>query len=276
MGRVMLEANAIAVIRSGRRLLDDVSLSVAPGQVTAVLGENGAGKSTLLAALCGDLVPTSGQVTLNGRAVADYTPRERARLRALLPQDQQVAFGYTALEIALLGRYPHGDGTPNRADIDIARAAMDRVDALHLSQRSMATLSGGERARVHLARVLAQLLGDDTAASRFLLLDEPTASLDLAHQHLVLDLVRRFAEEERVGVVAVLHDFNLALQYADRALCLKRGRVLANGAMQAILTEELLARAFGMRCALLPNPHSKFPVVVPLGPSDPNLAAEAA
>lgn len=271
----MLKADAVTVIRSARRLLDAVSVSAAAGEVVAVLGENGAGKSTLLAALCGDIVPSSGTVALNGRSLRDWSPRERARMRALLPQEQHVAFGYSALEIVLLGRYPHCDGAPGRADFDIARAALARVDASHLSGRSVTTLSGGERARVQLARVLAQLMDATAGQPRFLLLDEPTASLDLAHQHLVLALARTFAEEQRVGVIAVLHDFNLALQYSDRVLCLKQGRVLASGAPQTVLTEDLLAEAFGMRCALLPHPYGGPAIVVALGPCE-SVHAEAA
>jgi len=259
----MLEAQAISVVREGHRLLDAVSLAIAPGEIVAVLGENGAGKSTLLGALCGDLSVSAGAVKLNGRAIGAWSALERARMRAVLPQEQHIAFGFSALEIALLGRYPHCAGAPGRADVDIALAALAEVDAVHLRDRSVTTLSGGERARVQLARVLAQLMGDAQDAARFLLLDEPTANLDLAHQHMVLERVRLFASDRRVGVVAVLHDFNLALQYADRVLCLKQGRTLGLGAPDAVLTEALFAEAFGMRCALLE--HASVPVVVALG-----------
>ena len=263
--QLMLEASAITVVRGGRKLLDGVSLTAEPGRVHVLIGENGAGKSTLLGVLSRDITPTAGEARLDGEAIGTFTPLQLARRRALLPQEQHVAFGYTALEIVLLGRYPHCGGAPRRADLDIARASLTRVDALHLSDRSITTLSGGERARVQLARVLAQLNDGAAQTARDPLLDEPTADLDLAHQHLVLELARDFAREQRVAVVAVLHDFNLALQYADQVLCLQRGRTVASGAPDAVLTEELLATAFGMRCALLAHPNAGHRVVVALG-----------
>lgn len=263
----MLEADSITVVRGGRKLLDGVSLIAAPGKLHVVIGENGAGKSTLLGVLCADIIPNAGEVRLNGKPIRSFTALELARCRALLPQEQHVAFGYTALEIVLLGRYPHCDGATSRPDLDIARASLARVDALHLSDRSMTTLSGGERARVQLARVLAQLMGGTGSSARYLLLDEPTADLDLSHQHLVLELTRDFARAQGVAVVAVLHDFNLALQYGDQVLCLQRGRSVASGPPDTVLTEELFVIAFGMRCALMPHPSAGHRVVVALGRS---------
>jgi len=261
----MLTGTDITVSVGDRHLLQGISLSVAPGETVALIGENGAGKSTLLSVLCGDRLPSAGSVAINGRPLRSMRPGERARARALLAQEQHDLPGYTALEVVLIGRYAHIACVPSRADRDIAQAALANVDASHFATRLMQTLSGGERARVHLARTLAQLMGADHDVGRYLLLDEPTASLDVAHQHLIMDRVRGFAAEHRIGVVAVLHDFNLAARYVDRLLCLKQGRALALGGPEAVLTEPLLSDAFGMRCTVMSQLPGGRPLVVVLG-----------
>jgi iron complex transport system ATP-binding protein len=256
-----LAAEFVTVRIGGRALLDDVSLAVAPGEIVAVAGENGAGKSTLLRVLAGDIKPRQGRAVMNGRPLDAWPLSERARLRAVLPQDTAVAFGFSALDVVLLGRYPHCDGAPGSRDEAISRDALARLDVAHLADRDVTTLSGGERARVHLARVLTQL-DDDTPKQRYLLLDEPTASLDLAHQHLALGLARELAAKRGVGVLAVLHDLNLAAQYADRIFLLKQGRVVASGVPEAVLSEALVSFAFSVRALVIPHPANGRPLVV--------------
>ncbi len=257
----MLAASAVVYTAGHRRLVDEVSVAVGPGEVVAVLGENGAGKSTLLKLLAGEIAPHAGAIILDGEPLTAHTSAALARRRAVLPQDTRVAFGYTALEIVLLGRYPWTHGATGATDHAIAREMLARVDGAHLESRLVTTLSGGERARVQLARVLAQLEGD-AACSRYLLLDEPTASLDLAHQHLALGLARGLASRRRVGVFAVLHDLNLAAQYADRILLLKQGRVVATGPPAAVLSEALVSFAFSVRAQVIPHPANGRPLVV--------------
>jgi iron complex transport system ATP-binding protein len=258
----MLEAIDVTVTAGRATLLKRVSLAVAPGEVVALLGENGAGKSTLLRVLCGDLSPRAGAVLLSRRPMYLWSMAERARRRAVLPQRVDVAFGFTALEVALMGRLPHDGGVVTDEGIAIARAALARVDASRLEQRVVQTLSGGEAARVQLARVLAQLWGRDAAAARFLLLDEPTASLDPAHQHLTLERVRAAAREQALGVLVVLHDVNLAAQYADRIALLKGGRLLGAGPPHEVLTPESLAACYGVDALVLPHPRRAAPLVV--------------
>ncbi len=257
----MLAAHDLVFTAGHRALVDHVSVAVAPGEVVAVLGENGAGKSTLLKLLAGELAPHAGTLTLDVTPLTQFSPAALARRCAVLPQDSRVAFGYSALEIVLLGRYPWTHGAPGAADVAATRDMLARVDAAHLESRLVTTLSGGERARVQLARALAQLVGA-TPDARFLLLDEPTASLDLAHQHLALRLARGFAHEHRVGVLAVLHDLNLAAQYADRVLLLKQGRVVADGVPDEVLSEALVSFAFSVRAMVIPHPVSGRPLVV--------------
>jgi iron complex transport system ATP-binding protein len=257
----MLEACAIRVVVGGALLLDDVSLSVAPGDVVAIIGPNGAGKSTLLRALAGDVRPAHGAVRLLGRPLHAWPVQEQARRRAVLPQQSTLAFAFTAREVVLLGRAPHSGGTSGPRDAAIAEGALEAVDAGHLADRWYTTLSGGEQQRVHLARVLAQIWEPIDDQPRFLLLDEPTNSLDLAHQHHTLALARRWARQG-VGVVVVLHDLNLAAQYADRLVLLHAGRVVATGVPKDVLTPAQIAAVFGLPVQVLAHPSFPGPLVV--------------
>ena len=265
----ILSAAGIGVQRQGRQLLEDVDLSLTAGEVLVLLGANGAGKSTLLKCLAGELAPDRGQVLLNGRPLSRWRALDAARRRAVLPQASPLNFPFTALEVVLMGRIPHGGaqrGTGS-ADLTIAAGTLAAAEADHLAQRRYTTLSGGERQRVHLARVLAQLwepLPDEEP--QWLLLDEPTASLDLAHQHSVLGLARRWVHRSgrrRLGVLVVLHDLNLAAQYADRIAVLKQGRLLVAGAPREVLQPAQVQDAFGLPVRVLPHPELDCPLIVP-------------
>ena len=244
-----------------RRIVEDVSLVARRGEVLALMGENGAGKSTLLKVMSGDVKPDRGDTLLNSRALSEWSPLEQARQRAVLPQETTLAFAFTALEIVLLGRSPCCGGHPGATDRVAAREALRRTDALHLALRSYPTLSGGERARVMLARVIAQIMQspvDESSKSgqapRALLLDEPSAMLDIAHQHAAFKAIRDLARDEGVAVVAVLHDPNLAALYADRVALMKQGRLLACGRTGETLTEDLMTRCFSIPMRRVPHP----------------------
>lgn len=255
-----LAAQGIGVHRGGRALLRDLELAVRPGEVLIVLGANGAGKSTLLRCLSGELTPDDGMLSLNGQALATWTPRDCAKRRATLPQQSLLNFPFTALEVALMGRIPHGG--PRRADIDIATQALAAAEAAHLAERRYTTLSGGERQRVHLARVLAQVWQPlPTDEPRYLLLDEPTANLDLSHQHTTLGLMRQWAWCG-LGVLVVLHDLNLAAQYGDRIAVLKEGRLAAVGEPRGVLEPALIAEAFGLPVRVIAHPELDCPLVI--------------
>jgi iron complex transport system ATP-binding protein len=190
----------------------------------------------------------------------------------VLPQQTSLAFAFTALEVVLLGRSPHDGGRPGTRDRAIAREALRRTDALQFADRTFPTLSGGERARVMLARVFAQVMRDDDepaaappeARSRALLLDEPSAALDIAHQHAAFGAIRRLADEEGVAVVAVLHDLNLAAAFADRVALLKAGRLLAIGSVDDTLTEAALTECFSVRIGRVRHPQRDVPLLVAL------------
>ncbi|WP_423455900.1 heme ABC transporter ATP-binding protein [Ottowia sp. VDI28] len=242
------------VVVEGRTLLEGVSAALKPGRFTAILGPNGAGKSTLLSLLSAQRRPNAGEVLLDERPIRSFSPRELALRRAVMPQDSAVAFNFTVHEVAELGRYPHRQ-QPDADEAGIILRALEATDVAKLSSRIFNTLSGGEKARVHLARALAQIWGPRPGkAARWLLLDEPTAALDLAHQHQALGLLRDRANNQGVGVVAVLHDLNLALSYADDALLLAHGEAACFGPVGEVLTPERMKRIWGIECTPVRNP----------------------
>ena len=234
-----LSASDISVRLGGRLVLDGVAAAFQPGRVTALLGPNGAGKSTLLACLAGLRTPDQGQATLDGEPLITLDRRERARRIGLLPQSGDVHWDIDVETLVGLGRFPHrqrwGSSVADDAAVAHAMAATDITD---LRARGVLTLSGGERSRVLLARVLA-------GEPRWLLADEPLASLDPSHQLDVLDLLRR-AASDGAGVIVVLHDLGHALRLADDVLLLREGRVIAFGPRDTVLTEAGITETYGV------------------------------
>ena len=243
----MLQAEHISYAIDGKTLLQPLTVTLQAGTVTAVLGPNGAGKSTLMALLSGQNKPATGSVTISGQPIRAIKPQDLARRRAVLPQDTSVAFDYTVREVVELGRYPHRL-QPSQDESGIVTAAMQACEVSYLQHRVLNTLSGGEKARAQLARVLAQIWdAPKDGQSRWLLLDEPTAALDLSHQHQVMALARRWATQQGVGVVAVLHDVNLALRYADDVLLLQRGMMVASGKPSDVLDAATMQVVWGVQ-----------------------------
>lgn len=245
----MLRADRIGVSFGPRAVLRDVSLEAPCGALTAIIGPNGSGKSTLLRTLSGELAPTRGRVLMAGRALDELSLRERARRRAVLPQQSALSFPFSCLDVVLLGRTPHEEARmTSDARLQhqlIARTALDLVGLGRRIEDAYDTLSGGQRQLVQLARVLAQIWEPPPDGQRYLLLDEPTASLDLRHQHLIL----RCAEQlSRCGaaVLAIVHDVNLAAQYADTLAVLHEGVIVEHGAPGRVLRPALLHEVFGL------------------------------
>ena len=241
-----LEAVGVSVSIGEKALLHPTSCVFKPGQVTVILGPNGAGKSTLMSVLTGQREPNVGYVQWQGRALQSLPLADMARLRAFVAQETQVAFDFTVREVVELGRYPHRR-QPSSQEAGIPTLAMQSTFVNELADRALNTLSGGEKARAHLARALAQVWeASGSGQTRWLFLDEPTAALDLQHQHRMLQLARTWANEQGIGVVAVLHDLNLALRYSDSALLLASGRLLAQGKTPDVLTPERIAQVWGV------------------------------
>jgi iron complex transport system ATP-binding protein len=240
-----------------------VTLAVEPGEVLVLVGPNGAGKSTLLRVLAGDLAPTSGRALLDGKPIDRYPPRELALKRAVLPQQTVVQFAFTAREIVEMGR-----GERGIADDAIVTHSLARTETLHLADRIFPSLSGGEQARVTLSRVLAQ-------DAPILLLDEPTAALDLHHQQLVMAVARDLAAEG-ARVVAILHDLNLAASFADRIGLMKDGRLAALGTPWETCRTDLLSEVFSCEIAIARHPARNCPLIIPMAGAVPTAAAPPA
>lgn len=268
----MLQAHGIAVQRGERQILSDIDLSLPAGQVIGVLGANGAGKSTLLAALAGELSPSAGRITLNGRPLSAWPAAELASCRAVLPQSPSLQFDLPVATVIGMGAYPHarhsriGAHPTNRHDTAQAAMAEDQrilqrvlalADVQDLYERRYRRLSGGEQQRVHLARVLYQLLLARQGYNeyRVLMLDEPTASLDPRHQLHLLSAVHTLAHEENVAALVIVHDLNLAAGCCDRLLLLGQGRVAARGTPAQVLTPDTLRQVYGVEATVLPHPN---------------------
>ncbi len=245
---MMLAAENLALERGGRRVVDSLSARLAPGTITAILGPNGAGKSSLLLGLAGLLAPRAGIVTLDGQVLAAMPARTRAQAIGYLPQTPEIAWDVAVEQLVALGRLPWGDLGGDSGDRAIA-AAIAALGLEPLAHRPASRLSGGERARVLLARVLA-------GEPRWILADEPLAALDLAHQlHLVAHLKACAAEGQ--GVVVVLHDLALAMNHADRVLVLDEGRLVADGPPAEALTAQVIAQVWGVEAQWLGEPGAK-------------------
>jgi iron complex transport system ATP-binding protein len=236
----LLEAQAISMVVGGATLVDGIDLKIGAGEMVAIVGPNGAGKSTLLRMLSGDLRPTRGQVMLKQRDIHTYPPRQLAYHRTMLSQHINVTFPFTVEEIVHMGSGDAGRATAQ----PLVEAALGEVGLSHFSQRQLPTLSGGEQQRAHFARVLVQLAcGEAQHGPGLLLLDEPTSSLDMRHQ---IDLVETARQRAKNGtaVVAVLHDLNLAMRFADRIVLLHRGRLAVDGGRTDAITAETIRRIF--------------------------------
>lgn len=238
----MMIGRDIVVRRAGRNLVDGVSLALGEGEFLGLLGPNGAGKSTLLRVLAGEFAPEGGTVEVDGNDLKSWTRADLARRRAVLPQHAVVAFDIDARAIVELGRLPHEGRSTRAQDAQAVADALDACDAVPLASRGYAALSGGEQQRIQLARALAQI---DGTAKPLLLLDEPTSSLDLSHQHAVLNLAKRVAAQGG-AVLAVLHDLFSASLHCRRVAVLERGRLVAQGTPEEALTPDLVRRVFGV------------------------------
>jgi iron complex transport system ATP-binding protein len=244
---------------AGIPLLGDIDIDVQPGQITSILGPNGAGKTSLLRVLVGELSPQSGLVSLNGREIRKWSAEQRARSLAVLPQHSLLDFPFTVQEVVMLGRTPHQTGFEH--DRDIVAQALKSVDGDYLAQRIYTQLSGGEKQRVHLARVLAQIWEPTAEGERYLVLDEPTSSFDLAHQHLTLEVVRQLASRG-VGVVMVIHDLNLAARCSDHMMLMQCGRIVVSGAPHEVLKQDIISQVFQVDATIGRHPVSGTPLVI--------------
>lgn len=254
----MLKVKNLSVNYGTRVVLKNINLELEKGQTLALLGPNGSGKSTLLRSLSGILPAAQGTVSLAGHPIGALSPAERARWISVVPQNAVLPPAFNAWETVLFGRTPYINflGQISVSDEEIARRALEKVDALALADRHMGELSGGEQQRVLLARALAQ-------STPILLLDEPTTHLDLQHQMGLLDLVHRLAREDALTVVIALHDLNLAARYADRIALLVDGQIRAIGTAKQVLRADVIADAYRWPVQVIDHPFLDAPLILP-------------
>ena len=255
----LLSLDAVCVSPWGSELLANISFELQAGQVLGLLGPNGAGKTTLLNLLCGAVSPSAGSLRLGDRPMADWSVRERARAQAVLPQQSTLNFPYSVEEVILLGRTPHASGAS--CDREVLDATLEATDTVELRHRLYTQLSGGEKQRVQLARVFAQLWRAQDSDVRLLLLDEPTSALDLSHQQLIMTSVRTLAEQG-CAVVMVLHDFNLAARYTDRCLVLDQGGQRGPGTPAEVFTPDMFRGVFDVEVTIGRHPDADIPLVI--------------
>ncbi len=250
-------------------ILNGLTFDVQAGEILGIVGPNGSGKTSLLKLLCRILRPQTGGVTLLGRELATMSQGEVARIVALVPQETQQIFPFTVMETVLMGRYPHhqggrwsaGFGWESAEDLAVARQVMVHTDIVHLADRVVTDLSGGERQRCLIARALAQ-------APQILLLDEPTAFLDLQHQIEICTILRRLNAEQRLTVVLVSHDLNLASQCCDQILMLKEGRLFQIGVPDEVINQDFIRAVYGCEVLVDRHPESGMPRVTLPGRED--------
>lgn len=258
----MMTIDYVSCRAGGKSILQQVSAVLHSGAVHVLLGPNGAGKSTLLRVLSGETRPDAGLVLFHNQELHAQTAAHMAMQRAVLTQQYAMNLPFTVAEVVMMGRYPHFQNQPGKKDHAVVAAALDALQLGHLAGRPFLALSGGEQQRVQLARVLAQL-GNERLEEKFLLLDEPTASMDLLHQHNCLRHVKQLAAQG-LTVITVLHDLNLAAQFADQLLLLSKGRMVAAGPPEAVLTAQAIQAVYGMPVSVLRHAEYDFPIVLPL------------
>ena len=264
----MLKINSVGLTISAVPLLNNITIDCPRGSVTALMGPNGAGKTTIREVISGEHNSSEGRVEINRQSRKDWKPAEIAQFMAVLPQSSTLEFAFTSEEVVALGRTPHATGTVR--DAEIITAALAKVDASYLAQRSFVQLSGGEKQRVQLARVLAQIWDHceyegeyegDAPTDGILLLDEPSAAFDLAHQLMLIDIVQHISARG-VTVVMVMHDLNLAAKCADQMVFMNCGHCTAVGTVTELLTPELIKKVFSVDAEVITHPVQGTPMVV--------------
>lgn len=254
----MIKLESVEFSYYQQNVLHDIQLSVAAGEFVGLIGPNGAGKSTLLKLIDRIIHPGSGQLYLQNKPLESYTRKELARIIGYVQQDFSTVYNYAVFDIILMGRFPYQKAWKfeSKWDREIALKAMETTDCIHLKEREFATLSGGEKQLIILASALAQ-------EPDILLLDEPTAALDLKHQFHFYQILKKLQLQEGKTIITVTHDVNLASQFCDRIIILKEGRIKADGPVKEVLQASLIQEIYDIPVQVIPHPESKLPVILP-------------
>jgi len=255
----MLEAQNISYTHRRFSILENIDVSVNYGELLVIVGPNGAGKSTLLSVLANELARHEEPILFKKKAFKDWGDKDLAHSKAKFSQSNSHDIPLSAKDVVMMGRYPYFSSIPQKKDQDATQKAMEETDVAALAPRDYNSLSGGEKQRVHLARVLAQL--DNEVENKMVFLDEPLNNLDVLHQHRILHTIKKFTQNGNAAIM-VLHDLNLAAQFADRVMLLKKGKIVAHDVPAAVFTKEIISRVYNFPCIVCPNPVNKNPLII--------------
>lgn len=262
----MINAKNVSVELNGTSILENINCYIPLGEVTVLMGKNGAGKSTLLRALSGEIPATSGRVSINNLPINRISAKQLANQRAVLTQSVHLSYTLSVKEVVEIGCYNRYQQLTAKERERLIASILERLQLSSFKNRSFYTLSGGEQKRVLLAKCLIQLeVGKSVAPQQFLLLDEPTAALDIEQQYFFMELVTELTKERGIGVLAVLHDLNLAARFADLVTLLKEGQCGAIGTVEEVFTPMLIREIFAVDCLVQPHPHFNIPLITTYG-----------
>jgi iron complex transport system ATP-binding protein len=247
----MLSAKSITYKIGKKTLLDNVSVNFEPGKLNLIIGPNGAGKSTLVKALCNQIHPETGTISLGDKNIKEYTALKLGQIRSVLSQNIDLTFPLNVWEVVMMGRYPHFTVKPTKADEQACEDAMRFFDVLDFAERNYMTLSGGEKQRVHFARVMAQIWYPVKGACRYLIMDEPLTFLDVYYQYQFMHKVVEILQSDDIVVVGVVHDLNLAARFADKLILINNGKILSEGVKEEVLTKENIKTAYRLNPVLI-------------------------
>jgi len=264
-----LEIESLYFEYDERMVLSDISFSISKGDFVSIIGPNGSGKSTLLKNLASILKPIKGNIKLEGKKIDEYRAKELARKMALVPQDTNVTYDFSVFDIVLMGRNPYLNRLEKEKQIDfqIVKDSLKLTNTLHLRDRNINEISGGERQRVIIARALAQ-------EPEIILLDEPTSHLDINHQIEILSLLKKLNKEKKMMILLVIHDINLAARFSNKMILLNEGRVLSIGEPEAVITNQNMERAYNVNMLISHNPHTNSPYIIPLVPDENQISSK--
>ncbi|KQT18548.1 heme ABC transporter ATP-binding protein [Chryseobacterium sp. Leaf404] len=254
----MIKAQQISYKHKEFHILNNVDVFLGFGEFLAIVGPNGAGKSSLLSVLANE-VKSAQQILFKDKNITDWKITELSKHKAKFSQHNSNDIPLEVIDVVIMGRYPYFDAQPKEEDLEATDQMMHQTDVYHLKDREYNTLSGGEKQRVHLSRVLAQLQNEIT--QKLLFLDEPLNNLDVKHQYKALEIIKNFTQNENSAVV-VLHDLNLAAQYADKILLMKSGKVAAYGTPEEVFTAENISEAYNFPCTICDHPITSNPMII--------------